>query len=206
MNGSAGTSAKKADDGPNGLNLTEVSSPTSGTGWTSPTTDGAYVLDGSSQYLSSADTGFVTGNGPRTIEAWVNRSSGSAENDVFAYGSLAADEAWKLSILPSTPYGNVMHLDIDTAGCNSTGAVPPGSWHYIAATYDGSNVQFYIDGASAGSCTLSHTPNTTLSGSAAIGVISPSLPDEFFNGSIDQVKFSSGAKSATEIYNYYHGL
>jgi Fibronectin type III domain len=71
MNGSVGSSPKKADDGPSGLTLTEHNNPTSGPGRTLPQTDGAYVLNGSTQYLSSADTGFVTNNGARTIKAWV---------------------------------------------------------------------------------------------------------------------------------------
>src|SRR5215813_10135843 len=39
-----------------------------------PTTDGAYSLNGSSQYLTSADTGLPAGNSHYTIEAWVTHT------------------------------------------------------------------------------------------------------------------------------------
>jgi Concanavalin A-like lectin/glucanases superfamily len=206
MNGAAGTSGKKADDGASGLTLTEVGSPTSGTGTTSPTTDGAYVLNGSSQYLSAGDTGFVTGNGSRTIEAWVKRTNDSGEDTIAEYGTFANDETWKLSILPGGIYNDLLHTDIYSTGCNSSSGVGADSlWHYVVATYDGSTVRYYIDGAAAGTCNLAHTPNTTLSGSSYIGV-NANGPSDYFHGSIDREQYSSGVKSATAISDDYNSV
>jgi Concanavalin A-like lectin/glucanases superfamily len=206
MNGAAGSSAKEADDGPAELNLTEFGTPTSVAGTTTPQSDGAYSLDGSTQYLTAGDTGFVTGSGARTIEAWIYRNNSSGEHDIFDYGTLAADQIWKLSILPAV-FGNVMHLDIDSVGCNGSVGVSASAWHYVAATYDGTTVRFYFDGDPAGTCTLSHTPNTVLSGTRYIGdVHGISGSGEFFSGDIDLVKYSFGSKSPAAIYDYYHGI
>jgi hypothetical protein len=205
MNGSAATVAKEADDGPTGLNLMEVNSPTSGTGWTTPTTDGAYVFDGSSQFLTASDTGFVTGNNARTIEAWVKPEGDTHDNVIFSYGTLATNEWWTLSI-GSSAEGDVLHQNVVGFNCDSTSGVPVGSWHHVASTYDGTTVRLYIDGNPAGSCTLSQALNTVLTGTSYIGVDNNVHLEGYFNGDIDQVNFSSGAKSATDIYNYYHGL
>jgi hypothetical protein len=207
MNGIVGSSAKKTDDGSAGLNLAEVSSPTSGTGWTTPTSNGAYVLDGSSQFLTASDTGFVTGNGARTIEAWVYRNSGSSDDMILSYGTEASSEEWVFAVLSGS--GKLYTQDNTVNNCSSVGSVSAGAWHYVAETYDGSTVRFYIDGVPAGSCTYSQPSNTVLTGTVDIGDYNNVVlghREDFFNGSIDQVKASSGAKSATDIYNYYYGL
>jgi hypothetical protein len=200
MNGSAGTFAKEADDGPNGLNLLEVNSPTSGTGWTTPTTDGAYILDGSSQFLTASDTGLVTGNGARTVEAWVYRNDGS-DAMLANYGAEAPGQEWVFAILNSGS-GNLLYTQNNSQdNCRSTAPVSVGAWHYVAETYDGATVNFYIDGNSAGACTYHQASNTTLNGAVTLGVYNNVINHEyedFLNGAVDQVKFSSGAKSATE--------
>jgi hypothetical protein len=203
LNGSANSGSKKTDDGPSGLTLTEIGSPTSATGTTTPTADGAYTLNGSSQYLSAGDAGFITGNGARTIDAWVKRANTSGEHSIFQYGSLANYQLWKLSILGSGD--GRLRMEMYGDGCNSTGTINDTNWHYVAATYNGTTVRYYIDGSSAGSCTFTQTPNTALSGTSYIGIVSNG-PAEYFSGYIDRVRFMQGEKTASEISDYFNSM
>jgi hypothetical protein len=211
MNGSAGTSAKEADDGPSGLNLVEVSSPASGTGWTTPSSDGAYVLDGTN-YLSASDTGMPSGNSAYTVEAWVYLPTLTAADDfnLLHWGTRDNAELVQMDIITSAEGGDAagrLHWGSFGENHESTGRITAGTWHYIAETYDGTTVHFYIDGNDAGgSFSPTNTPNVTLSGNTYIGTVDVDTMAEAYIGNIDQLKISNRAKSATEINNYYHGI
>jgi len=218
MNCGAGSVAKKADDGPAGLTLTEHNSPASATGNTTPRTDGAYAFDGSTQYLTASDTGLPSGNSPWTVEAWVKVSSFDpvpiGQNPhIFMWGGRAASyELMEISIGTNavSGYAGTIAWGSNGENHNSTGAIAAGAWQYVAVTYDGTTVHFYINGDDAGgSFVPTHTPNLTLTGTGYVGALSASADTPvvgFMNGSLDQVKVSSVAKSATDIYNYYHGI
>jgi hypothetical protein len=210
MNGTAGTVAKETDDGPSGLTLTENGSPTSATGTTSPQTDGAYSLNGTSQYLSSADTGLPTGNSPYTVEAWVDvpSFSGGDGNDfnVVAWGTRSNYESVQFAVEGNLS-GNPGQITWGDFGENhgSGGAIQSGVWQFIAATYDGSQVCLYINGAQDSCHSVTNTPNLTLSGTNYIGVNNDAAT-QFFPGSLDRVQVLDGARTPGEILADYNNL
>jgi hypothetical protein len=88
MNGTAGSGGKEADDGTFGHALTEVGSPTATSSHLTPTSNGAYSFNGSSQYLTASDSGMPSGNGAWTVEGWVYVPSiGTNPMTLFSWGS-----------------------------------------------------------------------------------------------------------------------
>lgn len=68
-------------------------------------------------------------------------------------------------------------------------------WHHVAVTYDGSTVEFYIDGASAGSASY----NVTFDNGGAGYSLGARDADEFLMGSLADVRVYDTALSAGDI-------
>jgi alpha-L-rhamnosidase len=79
----------------------------------------------------------------------------------------------------------------------SLDALKDGQWHLIAATYDGSFIRLYVDGAEIGSKPQTGALSTSGTQEAYIG--SNKGQNEFFPGGIDDVRVYSRALSAGEI-------
>lgn len=80
----------------------------------------------------------------------------------------------------------------------SSGTVSTGSWQHVCATYDGTNLAFYINGASAG--TASNAQSFT-SGSFVIG---SGAGASWFSGGIDEVGAWARVLSSAEITTLYN--
>lgn len=158
--------------------------------------DGSDVL----HISTSAKSVSLTGNQPFTIAAWVlTNSSGT----VLSKWSEAATGQRELRF-DITSAGTIQLIS-STASATSTGTIPYGDWTHIAASFDGSQVTFYINGAAAGTANFSNTPTFAVD----------SVPQEFlvgayqgasdlsgyFNGSIDELAFFDFALSEDEILN-----
>jgi hypothetical protein len=82
-----------------------------------------------------------------------------------------------------------------------------GNWHFVAGTYDGAYVRFYVDGvevtpATATSLTINYAlpTNSNLYIGAYVAAGWCTLP---FNGSIDEVRVFNRALTASEILGIY---
>ena len=73
----------------------------------------------------------------------------------------------------------------------------PGTWYFLACTYDGTDLKFYIDG------TLSDTTNrpggTIPDGGREIWIGGNEPWGEYFDGVIDEARIYNRALSGTEI-------
>ena len=75
-------------------------------------------------------------------------------------------------------------------------ALPVNAWTHLAATFDGSMVRLYVNGAQVASQTQT-TQLVPTSGSLQIG--GDSFPDQFFAGRIDEVRIYNRALTTAEI-------
>lgn len=74
-------------------------------------------------------------------------------------------------------------------------------WHHVAVTRSGTNVTFYIDGASAGTATVNANSYGADAVSLRLGKESAASPS--FDGSLDDLRFYGRALSAVEIGQLY---
>jgi len=84
----------------------------------------------------------------------------------------------------------------------STHVVNDGLWHYVAGTYDGANVRVFIDGQADGSAAYSGTIGTITYPT----VVGGRPFNQFFTGTLDEVRLSSVARSGSEIANNWADL
>jgi hypothetical protein len=200
----SGTSAY--DIGGSGQAGTTHGSPTQGVaGLLTGDTDTCYTLAAaSSQYISTPATGIPTGNNPITIGCWMKFAANPAANQVLvAYGATTSSTHNIFQIFLNT----TGHVVADNGGGGagtvvSSGALMTGVAHLVVATWDGTTMTIWVDGASAGTATPGNQTIPTSSTTFNIGATTAGAA--FFSGQVDEVIVTNTALSGTVITNIYN--
>ncbi|WP_168797531.1 LamG-like jellyroll fold domain-containing protein [Neolewinella litorea] len=142
-----------------------------------------------------------------TISAWVkaNPTTSGANRRVLGKTNPANsnDYSFILNVTSQEAVEMKFMLNGSTANASTRGrAIVEGQWHHIAATYDGSEIVIYVDGASETtskqSGTLVNTANMKLGiGNRPQGAAS----DHPFDGLIDELRVYDRSLSASEVSN-----
>ncbi len=204
MDERSGTSA--ADSSGNGLTGTLTSGPTYSAG-----KYGSGVnFDGSDDYITVADNSSLEGFRAMTVCGWGKLNGydatdgsviaaksvtavGASVSDPYSLWNLAVDTTGKVLFAVST--GSVSSRVLLT----STNTVSLNAWHYICGTYDGTTVRAYIDGVvdpTTASTTLQVGTNAI---DVRIGAYKGSGYPDVWNGTLDEVKVYSYARTQGQI-------
>jgi len=171
--------------------------------WSTGHNDGALRFDGYNDYVQVSDNASLDITNAITVSAWIKRDVTGIRHDVVS------------KITPSYPYGTFQlavgatnkaqfALDIDGVwnGCEG-GAIDAGNWHFLAGTYDGTQIALYIDGKLVDSVvdagTLGINNKDLYIGRAVPGFEA----GYFFDGNIDDVQIYNRALSGGEIQQLY---
>ena len=159
-------------------------------------------FDGTNDYIEATDNSFPMGSEVRTAAMWI-KTTQTGEKYFFCYGKDDTQyQRWSIGI--SNGYNLV---EFNNASVHSEKIVNDGLWHHIAASYDGTNMNIYVDGAKESlSGDINVTFDTKSSGKVLIGDNSDtSVPagSYRFKGSIDEVSVFNKALSADEILELY---
>ena len=152
-------------------------------------------FNGTSDYINTPWTGSLPN---WTIEAWISDNgtrtnyraivqtqdpnvSGQSDHALYIYPSASNN------VLAFWPYGG--------------GTVPIMSyqWYHVAVTYNGSTVQYYVNGMPAGSATPGNVDAIKILRIGGWGT----GDSEHFGGKIDEVRVSNTARTADEIAEAY---
>lgn len=171
-------------------------------------TDTAVSFNGTTQDVTIAGTaGFPTGAGPWSIEAWVKFA---------AVGDIAATQ----SIIASFGDGGVGHgcgqlylknvssvisarATIGTNEAISAATLNAGTWYHIVATYDGSAVTVYVNGANSNAAAAE--AGAVVQGNGRIAARNTSGSDTlWFKGTIDEVAFYTYNLTAAQVLAHYN--
>lgn len=125
-------------------------SPFSQTGWSN-------YFDGTGDYLTTNATQAIPATGDFTIEAWVYPTASGPGRTIVSQGTSGSSGRLQLNVHTD----NTLQFGITSSLVYSTGKVAPNFWNHIAVTRTGSSVTFYINGANAGTATLSGTVQNT---------------------------------------------
>jgi mucin-19 len=153
---------------------------------------GSILFNGTSQYLSTSATQVVPATGDFTIEAWIYPTSFSG-SPVFC-GQGSAGDAGRTLFYIST--GGVPTFSNGSSFTfTSTGTVSLNTWTYIAFTRSGNTGTWYINGASAGTGSLSGI--TIQNTFVTIGGSNPLWTAQYFTGNISNFRISTVARTIT---------
>lgn len=192
-------------------------------------TDVPGTLDGDGVLLSfngNMGTSFTDASGATTatggtVEAWVYINVHTNWGGIVHKGQQLnfLDEAWSLQFVSNR--GDVAFAIVQQSPsyryimAQATVRLNTGRWYYLVATWDASTVKFYINGALNKSITNSLAATAPANTGAPIVVGSQllqgsTLADWYgYNGKINAVKVTAGAKTVAQIladYNTYAGL
>jgi Concanavalin A-like lectin/glucanases superfamily len=156
----------------------------------------ARSFNGTSDYITNAGYTIPSG-GNISFAAWVNPSAFPQIGSIFGCVNAAGYEFR----VDTNGTLELLKQDIASVG-TSTGTISTNTWTQVVATYDGTNLAFYINGSASG--TASNTQ--TIGGAVGynVGVGRPS-DAEFFDGAIADAAVWSVILSDTEISNLASG-
>lgn len=168
--------------------------PTSSQAYSTSVYGGSGYFNGSTDYLTIADaTAFNLSGGSYTLEMWINPTGNySNYNTILSKRILSStNTAWEVYL--NTGTGVLSFYN----GTNYTSSVTPtaNTWNHVAAVYDGTNINLYLNGVRV---LQASTTNTNYSASVYIGNY-PS-GSEYFNGYIDDVRITKGAALYTSTF------
>jgi hypothetical protein len=133
-----------------------------------------------------------------TLEAWVNPVSQSGTRTIL-FKEMTGAHAYLLYAYASSASGRPT-TSVRRSGTNvsvsGSAAIALNVWTHLAATYDGTTLRLYVNGALAGSTPLTGPLDTT-TGPLRIG--GNAIRSEWFNGLIDEVRVYNRALTQGEI-------
>ncbi len=169
----------------------------SGATWTGSGRYGsALSFNGTSNRVNISDANSLDLTAGMTIEAWVYPGTVSGWRTVMlkeianglAYALYASDDKTHPAV-----YINTGGADLYAAG---TTALPANAWSHLAATYDGTMLRLYVNGAPAGS---RPTTGSMQVSTGALRVGGNAVWGEYYQGRIDEVRIYNRALAQTEI-------
>ena len=175
-----------------------------------------FSVDGTASYVKIPSDSSLNPANQFSVEFWLKPDANNAMNDNQGlvtsdfYGIEISNGYWGnmgLNFYLSPDEGMTWNM-ISTA--NSGGAaITAGAWHHVAGTYDGTNMQLYVDGqawgnpyACSGAISAMPAEGFLAIGSEAGRVVCGC--DRYFKGLIDEVTLYYRALSPSEVAGLYH--
>ena len=158
----------------------------------------AFSFDGADSLVQAGTTGLPTGNSDRTLEFWTRIDSVVASEAFFAgYGTFGSfTQTYHVGATGTAPFFSQWGSGVGAPSLTT------GTWHHVAVTNVGAAVRLYIDGALAGSGSL--TINTPAGTQFYMGRIPGSLGDSRrLQGLVDEPAVYARALSASEIQEIF---
>ncbi len=155
----------------------------------------AVSFDGVNDWITVQDSGTLDLYDRMTVEAWV-RPDTTGEWGTAVLKEADDDLAYALyaGATSGQPRGQVR----TTSDARATGpsVLPAGEWSHLATTWDGTTVRLYVNGTQVATAAASGTIPAS-SGPLRLG--GNDLWDEWFDGTIDEVRVYSVARSAAQV-------
>ncbi|WP_425389492.1 LamG-like jellyroll fold domain-containing protein [Ekhidna sp.] len=149
------------------------------------------------QVQVASPTGFPVGSAPRTLELWIKSNvdlTSDTDHGIVQYGTTLNGQMFGLITSSNAPgklyfFGN----NADLAGVTD---LVQDQWYHVAITYDGTDLNLYLDGNLE--ATSTEALNTVMSGEGLTIGRRAGL-ENFWDGQIDEVRLWDYARTETEI-------
>lgn len=160
--------------------------------------DQHFHFDGSN-YIEADNYKGISGNGDRTVEAWIKTSVSDPE--IVGWGLNASSQKWTFRINGD----GTIRAEVNGGFIFGTTAVDDDQWHHVAVVFSGTNINqalLYVDGnleVVGGS--QGHTVNTASSLNLRI---TRGANNTYFEGIIDEVRVWSSALNQSTLQDWMH--
>ena len=188
----------KAEDNPNDSQDGNNGSLKNGATFAPGKVGQAFSLDGTDDYVEVSDSPNISFTGPFTIDAWINTNDNTTEHGIVEKYDGSGQNGYFFRISNGT--GKLAFGICNGVTCDSVGGatqISTGTFHHVAAVYDGTSLKVYLDGNLDGSNATGSAP-TDGTNPLEIGARGGS-PFNFFSGLIDEVELFNKALSDTDI-------
>lgn len=169
-----------------------------GAAWVSGISGGAYDFNGGSNYIDLGSVSLNLGS-EFTISAWISAVSDRTDYRVIISKGEKNTGHWEVYLAQNT--GELRFYSPDLGDFGSGSILDDGLWHYIAITYNGAEITFYVDGdlatSSPATGTVQDETETVYVGRQADTLLS-ATPMYFF-GKIDDIRIYTAALSSSQI-------
>ncbi|CAF2050763.1 unnamed protein product [Rotaria magnacalcarata] len=154
------------------------------------------LVQSSSQFVSITSNHLPLNSRSFTIEAWIYLTS-SVANDYGIFSQCPSTNT--SSCFDFMTRSNRLYCEIYKNGTQGTTTLTTNKWYHVACVYDltTQTQSVWLNGVVDGSSSVSAYQDT--SGTATIGAIYNSSSTVCFNGYLDQVRYKTIAKTASEI-------
>lgn len=168
----------------------------------------AYSFDGVDDYINIPRSDSIEPANSLTVSAWVNPDDVSSWHQIITKRFSESNDPYNSYILTTSNDGAsnkwLFAVSNGSAGSqtllNSTDTIASNAWSYIVGTYDGSAMNFYINGALVGSTLktgdIGYSDLSLRIGRAIGGVQS-------FKGNIDDIRIYNRALTESEIQTLF---
>ena len=168
------------------------------------TANGAYLLNGTSDYISFGTNKFsLDQTNTLTVSLWVKPVSDSA---TAYYDPIMVRSGYVRPFAIQYVSGGIrigIRVPSDVIYLTSHTSLADNTWNHVAVTYNGSQVVLYINGAVDGSVSASGSLDVSNNETTQIGK-SPEA-NQYFSGAVDDARIYSQALNASEIQALYNG-
>ena len=163
--------------------------------WTMGHSGTALSFNGSSSIVTVPGTSAISPTTAITIEAWVKPATTAGWRAIavkeqtpsaLSYGLYSSSDAGPASLVYTSS-------EQDLKGASR---IPVGAWSYLAAVYDGSVNRVYVNGSLVAQSAVS---GSIAESGGALRIGGDTIWNEWFNGSIDDVRIYSRVLTAAEI-------
>ena len=163
----------------------------------------ALSFDGVNDYVLVSDSPSLDLSSVFSFEAWVNLDviPGTGIYAVFIRKNLA----YLFRVVGVSGRQEVVFWEggaLRFLNSTSTTGLAVGSWSHCVATYDGSIMRFYLNGAADGTASGAFAVDTN---TAALYIASQTGTAQFLDGRLDEVRIYNRVLSATEVLQRFNG-
>ncbi len=163
------------------------------------TANSAYIFDGDDDNIRVRNTPTLNFREQISVSFWMSVAGfGSREQYPISHGSW--DNRWKVSLIPEKKVRWTVKTDRGVKDLDSQAQISPGRFYSVIATFDGTALSLYLDGALESRTPWSGRLLTT-SIDLTIGQMLPHDAGYNFAGVLDDIRIFSYALSQEEIAN-----
>jgi hypothetical protein len=165
--------------------------------WVEGVIGGALDFDGDGDYIDCGSADILGDMSEITVSAWLTIRSTTTQ---WMCAVAKGENAWRLSIVSYDPrfhFGMTIWTAPDAFGVDGVTAVALNEWHHATGTFDGDNINLYLDGL-LDTSTDTTEPIGTNGMSVLIGE-NPESTGRYWDGKIDDVRVYSRALTEEEL-------